>query len=137
MELLPGAAERGQPSHVPAQGVQGACVGACGVQRTHTHCPGHTQSLPRAHIPQLGLQQSSRHLEMPPSLTLTCLHRGFHHTPGGIFPLACDDILLEGFQPVLHQGVERRAEGVQQQVAHVGVEPAVPQLGLREGKGST
>lgn len=60
MELLPGAAEGGQPGHVPAQGVQGAGVGACGVQSTDSHCPGHASPQPR-------LQQSSRHLEMPPA----------------------------------------------------------------------
>lgn len=133
MELLPGAAEGGQPGHVPAQGVQGAGVGACGVQSTDSHCPGHTRAA-------VGLQAPPD----APNPTLTCLHGGFHHAPGGIFPLACDNILLERLQPVLHQGVERRAEGVQQQVPHVRVEPAVPQLGLgeaqgegREGKGST
>lgn len=126
MELLPGAAEGGQPSHVPAQGVQGAGVGACGVQSTVT--------APGTHPPARAATQ----LQAPgdaPSLILTCLHGGFHHTPGGIFPLACDKVLLEGLQPILHQGVECRAEGVQQQVPHIGVEPAVPQLGLREAPG--
>lgn len=102
---------------------------------------------PVGHRAQTATAQGTAALQAPgdaPSLTLTCFHRGFHHAPGGIFPLAGDNILLERLQPVLHQGVERGAEGVQQQVAHVGVEPAVPQLGLREaqgqgreGKGST
>jgi len=35
MKLLPGAAERGQPSHAPAQVVERAGVGACGIHSTH------------------------------------------------------------------------------------------------------
>lgn len=126
MELLPGAAEGGQPGHMPAQGVQGAGVGACGGHRAQSLTAQDTSPSP-------GCSRTPGTWRCP-SPTLTCLHRGFHHTPGGISPLACDNILLEGLQPVLHQGVEGRAEGVQQQVPHVRVEPAVPQLGLREAK---
>lgn len=45
--------------------------------------------------------------------------------------MACDNILLEWLQPVLHQGIESRAEGVQQQITHIWAEPAVSQLGLK------
>lgn len=126
MELLPGAAEGGQPGHVPAQGVQGAGVGACGVHRAQSVTAQDTSPSPD--------RSRTAGTWRCPSLTPTCLHGGFHHTPGGISPLACDNILLERLQPVLHQGVEGRAEGVQQQVPHVRVEPAVPQLGLREAQ---
>lgn len=44
MKLLSGAVERGQPSHVPAQGVERAGVGACEIHNTDSHCSGHTFS---------------------------------------------------------------------------------------------
>ena len=44
MKLLSGAVERGQPGHVPAQGVERAGVGACGIHNTDSHCSGCTSS---------------------------------------------------------------------------------------------
>lgn len=44
MKLLPGAVERGERGHVPAQGVERAGVGACGIHHMENHCSGRTSS---------------------------------------------------------------------------------------------
>lgn len=64
---------------------------------------------------------------------LTQLSGGLHQAPGLTPPLADDQVQHVGLQAVLQHLVQRRAQVLQDEVAHVGTHPAVPQLGL-EGK---
>lgn len=66
---------------------------------------------------------------------LTQLSGGLHQAPGLAPPLADDQVQHVGLQAVLQHLVQRRAQVLQDEVAHVGTHPAVPQLGLEGERG--
>lgn len=68
-------------------------------------------------------------------MILTQLSGGLHQAPGLTPPLADDQVQHVGLQAVLQHLVQRWAQVLEDEVAHVWTHPAVSQLGLkRKGK---
>lgn len=61
---------------------------------------------------------------------LTQLRGSLHEAPGLTAPLADDQVQHVGLQAVLEHLAQGRTQVLQDEVAHVGTHPAVPQLGL-------